>query len=203
MFNRRRRDIEEFCNQRGIERLVHFTQAANLPSILGHGLLSRDELEKLGIISDVGINDVERYDCCKNAICMSISFPNYRMFFPIRQDNETDWAVIEIDPSVLWESDCAFCKTNAADSSVRHIPIENRKAFTSLSALFEDSFGVTRAELAIPSYYPTNPQAEILVFNPILRVLMRNIAFESNELFKEYEPLLKDMVFHHLLIEVY
>lgn len=44
-----RQAIKQFCEQRGIVELVHFTKVLNLPTIVKLGLIGREELERKGI----------------------------------------------------------------------------------------------------------------------------------------------------------
>jgi hypothetical protein len=80
----REAQIQQICDERDIETLVHFTRVENLSSILQNGLLSRKALETSG--QQFLFNDPDRIDGHKEAICLSISFPNYKMFYPIRED---------------------------------------------------------------------------------------------------------------------
>jgi len=67
--------------------------------------------------------------------------------------------------------DCAFCTTNAASSCIRSKPIKELKQASALATLFNDYENelenMTRSSLSIPDYFPTNPQAEVLVFDTI------------------------------------
>ena len=171
---KRKQEIQGFVAQREIPYLIHFTRACNVSSILKHGLLPRKELRKrLGRqFKLVEINDQQRYDQHLDANCLSISYPNYRMFFRYQTANpESYWAVIHIRTDILWKMDCAFCITNAASNCIRSRPIEELKTASALAALFNDfesgSDGVTRSSLPIPNCFPTNPQAEVLVFETI------------------------------------
>lgn len=71
--------MERILKQRQIDRLYHFTQAENLSNIFRYGLLPREILENEEI--DSCFNDDYRFDNCLNAVCMSIEFPNYKMFY--------------------------------------------------------------------------------------------------------------------------
>ena len=84
----REAQIQQICDERNIETLVHFTRVENLSSILQNGLLSRKALEILEETrgQQFLFNDRKRKDGHKDAICLSISFPNYQMFYPIRED---------------------------------------------------------------------------------------------------------------------
>lgn len=173
--------IEEFVKERGIVSLYHFTRVENLPSILKKGLQKRDHLEFCRDVLDDSFifNDSHRFDNT-NAICTSISFPNYKMFYRLRCNDATaEWVVIEIYAAVLWLKKCAFCVTNAADAAVTAVPIDQRQSLDALKRLFDDFGGKTRESLAIPNRYPTNPQAEVLVSPSIEHNLIRKVYFQK------------------------
>ncbi|EBT4616979.1 DUF4433 domain-containing protein, partial [Salmonella enterica] len=100
-----REQIRLTAEELQIPCLVHFTQATNLPSIMEHGLISVTDANVLNI--NPAINDELRLDGHRDAISLSIAFPNYRMFYRYRRDNpQVEWAVLGIDPSVIWRNDC-------------------------------------------------------------------------------------------------
>ena len=72
-------EIKRFIEERNIESLFHFTPVDNLENILKYGLLSINNLNRLGI--DYYYNDENRYDDRLDAISTSIEFPNYKMFY--------------------------------------------------------------------------------------------------------------------------
>ena len=76
--------MESFLKQNRIDWLYHFTRVENLPNILKYGLLPRETLEWNGIGSQ--FNDNYRHDCCLDAVCTSIEFPNYKMFYKYRME---------------------------------------------------------------------------------------------------------------------
>lgn len=168
-----------FMKERQIDRLYHFTQADNLKNIFRYGLLPRDELESRGIESS--INDEYRFDDCLDAICTSIEFPNYKMFYKLRCENpDVDWAVLELNAEIVCDYQCAFNWTNAGDSASYSIPIKKRMTQSAFENLFEDKDGYpTRDELNIPDWYPTNPQAEVLVFDKIPISYIKKVSFEK------------------------
>lgn len=159
--------MERILKQRNIDRLYHFTQAENLSNIFTYGLLPRKNLEEENIYSC--FNDDYRYDDCLDAVCMSIEFPNYKMFYKLRQDDpNVDWAVLRLDAQILCDFECAYCWTNAGDASMYNIPLRERMGKRAFLGLFEDRpFYPKREELNISDWYPTNPQAEVLVFGVI------------------------------------
>lgn len=156
--------IQAFATARNIKYLFHFTQVGNLSSILAHGLLPKSHIAANGI--NALTNDLYRLDFT-DGLCLSVSFPNYKMFYPLRQNSpEKQWVVLVINANVLWELDCAFCRENAAKSSVTSIPLAQRRGLRALQAMFEDYNG-PRNEQNIPENYPSHPQAEVLVFDRI------------------------------------
>ena len=176
--------IQQICKDRGITTLVHFTRIENLQSILREGLLGRETLEKRlqeGSLKlqKLFINDNSRWDKHKDAVCVSISFPNYLMFSSIRKQkkmsdgiSDSGWVVLGLDAKILWELDCAFCKENAASNAIRHVPLEERRKSDVLEGMFVDPYRdvkerVYRRDSQTPTHYPTHPQAEVLVFDPI------------------------------------
>lgn len=177
-FLNRASQIRQICMERGITTLVHFTQIENLQSILWDGLLGRETLEKRlqkGLLrqQELFVNDQDRWDKHKEAVCVSISFPNHLMFSSIRKRrSDFGWVVLLLDAKILWELDCVFCTENAASNAIRHVDLEERRKADVLESMFVDSYldikgDVYRRHLQTPTYYPTHPQAEVLVFDPI------------------------------------
>lgn len=178
--------LESFVNARGIEYILHFTRIENLDSILANGLIPRDELERTEMNSI--FNDAHRYDNCRNALCCSIGHPNYKMFYSLRTNNpDTEWCVIGIKKDVLWNKNCVFCVENAASNNVTSIPINQRKGLQAFMKLFDEIENKpARNILDIPDYCPTNPQAEILVFDRIDSNDIVGVVFQSKQRADEY-----------------
>lgn len=170
--------IQELVAERNIKCLAHFTKLANLPSIWQRGLLTRDIIEREGN-PDVW-NDADRHDGT-NAVCATIGFPNYKMFYPLRCDapDGTDWIVVALRPSVLWELPCAFCVENAAQGRVTAIHIDQRRGLPALEAMYADYPDKPRALLNLPSAYPTHPQAEVLILSNVPSAYILGFAVSS------------------------
>ena len=81
--SRRFEAIQNICNRQNIQQLVHFTNIDNLVNILSIGLVGRDR--KSRDLVKFKTNDEFRFDGYPEAICLSISFPNYRMFYIYNQ----------------------------------------------------------------------------------------------------------------------
>ncbi len=173
-------NIKQICHDRGIKILVHFTHIENLCRILEEGLLSRETLETIRdpLKKPPRFNDQDRLDKHPEAICLSIGFPNYKMFYRYRSKNPSQWVVLLLDAKLLWELDCVFCQENAASNTVRNIPLENRKHPDALNNMFKEYYRtISRQSLSIPDHYPTYPQAEVLVCNPIPVAYIKKVHF--------------------------
>lgn len=182
--------IEKILSERGINSLVHFTRAENLPSIMEYGICPRAELYEEEAI----FNDEYRYDDCENAVCTSIEFPNYKMFYRLRMDNpEADWAVLLISAEAMLDFNCAFCEMNAGSKPMYSMPLEERMGSSALQTLFRNvSDGRRRADLGIPDWLPTNPQAEVLVFATIPTDYITHVVFVDAYTKKKYEKYVPD-----------
>lgn len=170
---------------RGVQHLVHFTRIRNLPGILRYGLLSREELTSRGI--DHAINDLYRFDHLP-AVCLSVSFPNYKMFYGLRMDYPAeDWAVLRLKPELIDKKRCAFSHANAAKRELANSPLEPRMTPEALKGMFADHTGMpARATLNIPDHFTTNPQAEILVLDSIEPSYITDVIIDAKERVKNY-----------------
>jgi len=181
--------LKKLVKKRNIELVVHFTRIENLKSILENGLKSRKYLEDNK--SNSIFNDEYRLDGHKEAICCSITHPNYKMFYQLRQENpKQEWVVLGINKNIIWKKDCAFSIENAASSNVTSIPLKDRKSKEAFKKLFEEyPTKPTREKLGISEAYPTNPQAEILVFDDITPKDIFGVVFQSEARAEEYKKL--------------
>lgn len=163
----RRELIYKWSQAQGIEYLVHFTRLHNLRGIMEKGLITRTNLEKSN--ASFSYTDPLRLDNMRDSICLSVSFPNYKMFFnkKISSDSENrSWCILLLKPEILRDIDCAFFNGNAASSSNRYIDIRERMSLASFAELFEDNG--ERSKLVKPSdTYATDPQSEILCLGDI------------------------------------
>ncbi len=173
----RKHEIKEIINQRKIKYLVHFTQANNLENIIKHGLIPRHQALQQGI--DVCFSDPFRFDNRTNATNLSVMYPNYSMFYSKRMNIGHDWAVLLISPEVLYENDCEFSSTNAATGCNLGDSPESFSNMFSESVLNNAHREITRKEIGIPTFCPTDPQAEVLVEGTINPNKIMAIAFET------------------------
>ncbi len=137
----RARDIRNH----GVKFLYHFTKLDNVKSILRNGLLPVEMLDNLGI--DYAGNDEGRFDGQLDTSSISLSFPNWKMFYSLRkQDESCKWAVIELSVDMLNENTFECYSTNAAKGSGKF------KVYYGY-----EIFGSSNDE------FPEDPQAELLV----------------------------------------
>lgn len=175
--------------QRDIEYLAHFTNTKNLESIFRNGLVSRDKLDEYKM--NYEYNDYFRYDNATQSISTSVTSPNYKMFWPIRQDNpDEDWAVLLIDAKKTLNLKCAFCYTNAANNKIRIIDLEQRCTYEFYKMMFEENHpDYSREDLNLSHNEPTNPQAEVLVLENIPTKYISMCLFENHYTYNKYKML--------------
>ncbi len=169
--------LKDFCSQRNITTVIHFTRIQNLQNILEKGLLDRHSLENSPRAQEFFFNDPARYDECREANCMSISFPNYRMFYKLSHSNQDDWIILLLKSDVIWKLDCAFSLENASSKHALRVPLEKRRQISQFEKMFSDYNHVKRQSLGIPDYYTTNPQAEVLIFELISSSYIKEVHF--------------------------
>lgn len=178
-FSDRQIKIQNISQERGIENLIHFTHIENLNSILSDGLIPRTTLERDR--KSFSSNDDLRLDGYQSSISLSVSFPNYGMFYKYRsRSNEktVDWVVLELDPSILWKLESAFCYKNAASGEMTKISVNERKQPEYLHKMFDDN-GQNRQDLNLYDNNPTDPQAEVLCFGSISPEYIKGVHFYS------------------------
>jgi hypothetical protein len=175
-------------NNRGIESLYHFTKIENLEAIAKQGIIPRSQLKK----GDFHYTDINRSDGFLNSNCISVSFPQYRMFYIKRVKNpKQKWVVFEISPELLSSVDAAYFERNAASRVVKKQVIENRKSATAFEKMFGEIEELPdRATTKLPDSYPTDPQAEILIFNKVTKDFIVAAHFQNKKVAKEYNNVL-------------
>lgn len=176
--------MREAVTKRNIQSLYHFTKLENIASIMKNGIIPRNLLDKQGV--EYKFNDNIRLDAQEGSSSFSIEHPNYKLFYRLRKESEAkkqEWVVIGVQRNVLWDKDCAFCHDNAASANVTSIPIAQRKTINAFESMFRPLTGKpSRAELRLPDSFPTNPQAEVLVFNTVEPKYLLTLACENDKL---------------------
>lgn len=185
-----------------IQYLLHFTQAENLESIFQVGLLPVNQFEETGVRAK--INDPFRFDYCAGATSLSIHFPNYKLFYKFREQNRSiDWAILALEPSILWEKKCAFCTDNAANSHIANIPIKNRMGVRAFTKMYDEIPNKpSRKVLGILNQCPTNPQAEVLTFGEIEPKYIGAVLFKDDGALNKYKAFIPIESHSEMQIEV-
>ena len=172
-------EIEARVKALELPYLVHFTRVENLPSIMQHGLCSITTLTE----ADVGFtaNDRLRLEGRPDAVCLSVSYPNEKMFAHYRwKAPEQAWVVLVIDRSVLWTLNVAFCNHNAADHRIRQQPLDDLKTVSAFDNLFNPVQGLpSREESKLLAFDPTDVQAEVLAFDTVSPDLIKGVVFSD------------------------
>jgi hypothetical protein len=174
--------IKQYSETVKISYLLHFTRVSNLSSIMKYGLYPIERVHEIG--ANPEINDHERWDGHRDSTSLSISFPNYKMFYKYRMENqEIDWTVLVLDPSILWTKKCAFSKHNAADNRIRSQSVDDLLTLQAFSGMFEPIDGHPSREVQrLKSCDPTDGQAEIMVFDVIEPNFINGVIFSQNSI---------------------
>ena len=152
---------------RGVKHLYHFTQFSNLASILKDGLMSRHRLDVRQKIAgeSYAFNDFHRYDEKVDTTSLSVSFPNYSMFYKCRKSAPSNarWVVLELDVMLLNNLPHAYYPTNAATGrgKVKRVPV--------------NKFFGNRKDI-----YPEDKQAEIMVSGVIPRKYITKVYLSDD-----------------------
>lgn len=186
--------LNNFLCEKQIDSLYHFTRIENLANILTYGLLPRDTIEKNNITSH--FNDAWRYDNCTNANCLSLEFPNYKMFYSLRKSEpDSKWVVLKFNIKILFNFKCAYCWTNAGDASMYTTSLQSRMNVDAFFDLYNNRSGYPKREdTKIKDCYPTNPQAEILAFGTIPIKYIDCIYFQDYETLSAFKDIVPDNI---------
>lgn len=177
--------IKTIIDNRQIKYLVHFTNVENLRSIMQKGLVTRYNLEMNG--HDFHYNDSLRLDSVANSISLSVTFPNWKMLYKYRQEcPQKDWIILLLDPTVLLEKNCFFCKHNAADKRISRINRELLKGARAFEGMFEGDVNEPYS-LPVSPNFTFDPQAEVLVLENINLKYIKHVIFNNPHLKQNLE----------------
>lgn len=184
-------DIMKCIEKRKIKKLIHFTSVSNLESILKKGLLSREMLEEKNIKFEC--TDMQRYDGRKDCISLSIEYPNFKMLNFKKKQLRNDYAVIVLNAKsiLLDDNKKYYLYVNAANSNATYwLEKEELAKSKYLDEMFKNKVAdkkcfYDRSE-RIPSYIPTNPQAEILYSGMIDCKNILEIHFATQDNYEKF-----------------
>lgn len=188
--------MKKIIQTRKIERLLHFTNIKNIPSIMENGLLTKENLEYNEI--EHYYNDGSRNDG-KGTICFSIEFPNYKMFYKLRSEKYQErWCVIEVSSDIILNNKCIFYEENAGSKVMFSSDSEDKMGRLALGKLFENE--ELRLKNELPENFTTNPQAEVCVCIDIPADYIKKIYCEYNTVGEDVKSMLSQE--HKKLVEI-
>lgn len=174
-----------FTKVRGVEYFVHFTPEENIPSILQHGIIPREDLSAHRI--NAVCPDQSRSDNHLDYSSFSVSFPNYRVMYS--KPHDMKFVILCIDPRIILDfpiSDISYLPTNAANQSLPK-EIEEYIGFSAAEGIFSETAynhktgaSCQRSELNIPVKFSTDPQAEVFVRATVEPSYIQKIICQDN-----------------------
>jgi len=171
-----RNKIRATAKNLGIVSIIHFSRAENLESILEHGLINRKNLDDRGF--KYKHQDEHRWEGRMDAICLSLSFPNWQLFYKARNkfNDMNNWIVLELNPDILQTHRLAFTRSNAAKGTQK---TDLHKHADFLTLFKDEPNKPSRQEMDLPKSYTTDPQAEMLCFQSIEPQFIKSIHFHN------------------------
>lgn len=152
-----REEISKILSFRSIDRIVHFTPLNNVRQVMQFGLIPREylELEVVRLALGPTFPDELRLDTTPHYNCLSLTHPNYKMFFAKRRaSHSTRWAVLEFSSDILLKLWSECCPTNSASGA----PVLEGAIGMQSMFIFQN----LREELRLSTNMTTDPQAEVL-----------------------------------------
>lgn len=194
--------IKQVVQDRGIKKLYHLTQAANLDSIFEHGILPRNELARRKI--DATLNTKLQCRELADTVSVYISGFNYEVLHTLeqhkRERGETSpgdtFVLLELDSSVLYELSCSFFPTGAGVGFFR-IEWETSYGAQALESMFEDGRpspggGYSRTKWDLKPWEVSDPNAEVFVFGAISPRYIMRVLFKNEEQIDAYRSWVGD-----------
>ena len=166
------KDINLIRSIREINNLCHFTSLNNVKYILKHGLVPRKQLltNHNDFDFEFDVNDEIRLEQREDCNCLSISFPNNKMFYSARNKRNNQWAVLICNIECLLPFKHYFYPMNAACTEMRSYETRhNLSNLDAFSAMFENE----------TDKYTRDVQAEILIEGVITINYLREIHLPS------------------------
>lgn len=183
-----RENIRLISEDRGVHYLMHFTQIANLPGIVAHGLLSRRTLAEPKYLAYA--SDQYRLDESEDTVSVAISRVNEVMFAAKRhKSGHSDWVILVLSAEILWTHDCRFCWRNAAKREIR-----NHRGWRGGPWAFAEMFaGSNELRSGLEQCYPTDPEAEVQVLEHIASKYIIGAIVDRPELVDPIQKSLNEL----------
>lgn len=186
-----KRQIKEILRKRGIREFVHFTDVRNIPSIIDQGgIITRQMMEESNMAFYE--SDSDRFYKRRDSISLSISFPNYPMFYKKRcQEPDRKWCVFSIDAEKVIDKCIIINAGNAAAAASESKRIDMTGCVELFESLFDEQVGQYKRN-GLLFKLTTDPQAEVLCLDKILLEDIKKCYFNYDDLStrKQYEDML-------------
>lgn len=160
------KSTQSIIKQRGICYLVHFTDIANVESILLNGLCSVSNLCKNDMLYKN--TDCSRRDGRMDCVSYSIEFPNYMYLKSLIQKNDNKYVVLRLNIECVFNSVIYIHKSNP------YLPRWGG------AQSFEDLFFEEYRCHSLPLCFPTDPRAEIQFDGVVPPRYIDGIFYPSN-----------------------
>lgn len=179
-WKRDRHFIKQFCSEREIQWLCHFTTASNLKSLFNNGIKSRKALSQQALSHQRIDGSTKLY--FEDFNYLSVSSPNTKMLYS-KFVNERVWvAVVVLDAKLLWQFPFFSIPMNSAKWQMRHLMNQDYTKFLGLSGL-QSLFGnlPIREKCKVPMSEPTDIQSEVIFLDSIPSTYFRHVLLTPIE----------------------
>lgn len=128
--------------------------------------------------------DKDRADNFLNGVCLSVSFPNSKMFYTYRKKYpQINWVVLTISSKVLYEKNCLFFPSNAACGFYRQYEQTVFESHEIFAAMFADEVyskkGILLRRINLLAHHPTDVQAEVICLEGIEPDYIKFCVFDN------------------------
>jgi hypothetical protein len=175
--------IRNSAQSRGINNVLHFTQLENLPHIITYGLMSYDECDKLE--ETIYSSDAGRASNETVSATVESFYP--KMFDAKRHKNGGSWAILALEPRLLWKLECSFYPRSLASNEMKYCHKKKNNGYA-FDRMFDDLDPCGwmdgegyRAKLGLPDHLTTFPDAEIQVMQRIPPEWITDVWIEDME----------------------
>ena len=184
-----RKKIKEEIEKRNIQFMIHFTNGNNVKSILQHGILSRNALNRLDLKYDY--TDENRFDYERDYISTSITNPNeYMLNKAVEERRISNPVLLFLDPSLMYdpEIESIFYVTNAATRKMQNRSGKDYESFIDmfcdnlLIELFDDARIHSRRYKQANE--TTDIQAEVLIKDMIPVRFIKKLYYINEKKYK-------------------
>jgi hypothetical protein len=176
---------------KSIGPIIHYTPIQNLPSIAESGIVSISESKVKSL--NVVMNDSQRLDNLRDWISTSIMHPNYPYLHSLRtREPHKQFAILELDPKLLWTHDWVAFPTNAAAKESQSLLLNDPNrllGMNGLISLFKEGISrdrlnprkISRSTYNLGDNETTDPQAEVMFHREIPISSIKKIHFELSK----------------------